>query len=287
MSEDVNEIVVEEPYGFIYITTNMVNGKRYLGQKKFDNYWKNYFGSGTIFRKALNKYGKENFVRNVIDIAFSKEELNQKEYDYSIFFNVVKSDDWYNMVVGGGVTYGQNPYANKTEEEMEKIRKKKSELSSGTNNPMYGKHHTEETKKKISNIHKLGMLGEKNPFYGHHHSKETKEKLKEINIGRKATSEMKQKMSESNTGYKNPRATPIFCLELNRIFWGATEAAEIYGFSRQNIGQCCYGKNKHCGRHPETNELLSWMFAIDAVNKCYITQNQLDEYLNNIKEERN
>lgn len=286
MSEDVNEIVVEEPYGFIYVTTNIVNGKRYLGQKKFVDYWWNYLGSGTLLRRAIEKYGKENFTREIIDIAFSEEELDKKEYDYSIFFNVVESDDWYNLVVGGGVTYGQNPYANKTEEEMEEIRKKKSELSSGSNNPMYGRHHSAETKKKISDIHKIGMLGERNPFYGHHHSEETKQMLRELNIGKKATPEMKKHMSESRIGYKNSRAAPIYCPELNRIFWGATEATEIYGFNRQNIGKCCYEKNKHCGKHPETNESLSWMFATNAVENGYITQQQLDDYLNSIKEER-
>ena len=58
---ETNEKVIDNPYGFIYITTNMVNGMRYLGQKKFDRGWKNYLGSGAVLRKAINKYGKENF----------------------------------------------------------------------------------------------------------------------------------------------------------------------------------------------------------------------------------
>ena len=44
---------IKNPYGFIYITTNMINGKRYIGQKKFCNRWKTYLGSGTLLIKAL------------------------------------------------------------------------------------------------------------------------------------------------------------------------------------------------------------------------------------------
>ena len=53
---------IENPYGFIYITTNMVNGKRYIGQKKFCDGWKTYLGSGKLLKEAIKKYGKENLV---------------------------------------------------------------------------------------------------------------------------------------------------------------------------------------------------------------------------------
>lgn len=50
-------------YGFIYITTNHINGKQYIGQRKYDKKekWKNYLGSGIILTRAIEKYGKENF----------------------------------------------------------------------------------------------------------------------------------------------------------------------------------------------------------------------------------
>lgn len=96
---------ITDPYGFIYITTNLINGKRYIGQKKFDNKykWKSYIGSGFHFLKAVKKYGKENFIRNIIDIAHSPEELNDKEKSWIENYNAVESDDFYNMIEGGNL----------------------------------------------------------------------------------------------------------------------------------------------------------------------------------------
>ena len=55
---ETNEKTIDNPYGFIYITTNMVNGMKYLGQKGFDRggNWRTYLGSGKIFKKALEKF---------------------------------------------------------------------------------------------------------------------------------------------------------------------------------------------------------------------------------------
>ena len=51
----------------------------------------------------------------------------------------------------------------------------------GEKHPMYGKHHSEETKKKLREARKGKHLGKDNPFYGKHHSEEAKKKLSEIN----------------------------------------------------------------------------------------------------------
>jgi len=59
---------------------------------------------------------------------------------------------------------------------------------SGENHPLYGKHHTEETKRKMSGKKhseeskrkmSINRMGEKNPFYGQEHSEETKRKMSE------------------------------------------------------------------------------------------------------------
>lgn len=99
----MKNIELENPYGFIYITTNLINGKRYIGQKVFDNTykWKSYIGSGRHFLNAVKTYGKENFIRNIVDVAYSPEELNEKEIEWIKNYNAVKSNDFYNIIEGG------------------------------------------------------------------------------------------------------------------------------------------------------------------------------------------
>lgn len=79
-------------YGFIYITTNLINGKKYIGQKK--GYNDTYLGSGKILKLAIKKYGRENFKREILDYANSKEELNIKEDYYIHKYNAHHSDEF-------------------------------------------------------------------------------------------------------------------------------------------------------------------------------------------------
>ncbi|MDD2285627.1 MAG: GIY-YIG nuclease family protein [Paludibacter sp.] len=76
-----------EPYGFIYITTNMINGKKYIGQKKYMKHWENYLGSGVILRNAINKYGRDNFKREIIEDCITKEDLDRKEKYWISFYD--------------------------------------------------------------------------------------------------------------------------------------------------------------------------------------------------------
>ena len=101
-------------YGFIYITTNLINGKMYIGQKKSknDTHWKGYLGSGVALKRAIKKYGKENFDRKIIDIAFNAHELNYLEYFYTQIFDVVKKESWYNQCYGGNATFSESFYEN-------------------------------------------------------------------------------------------------------------------------------------------------------------------------------
>lgn len=96
----------KKPYGFIYITTNKINNKKYIGQKKFDNRgrWKSYLGSGYWLMKAIDKYGKENFYREIVGTSMTEEELNQKEYEWIKKHNAVEDSNFYNMMNGGDVT---------------------------------------------------------------------------------------------------------------------------------------------------------------------------------------
>lgn len=53
-------------YYFLYITTNLVNGKYYKGQHSTDDLFDGYLGSGVLFRRALKKYGRKAFKRQIV-----------------------------------------------------------------------------------------------------------------------------------------------------------------------------------------------------------------------------
>ena len=68
---------------------------RYVGQSTgdFNPY---YYGSGIDIKKALDQYGKENFTIRVVEYADSRQELNDKEFDWIIKTNAVISENYYN-----------------------------------------------------------------------------------------------------------------------------------------------------------------------------------------------
>ena len=66
----------------------------------------------------------------------------------------------------------------------------------GENNPQYGKHHSEDTRRKISDA----MKGENNPQYGKHHSEDTRRKISDTLKGRTVTDETRRKISDAMKG---------------------------------------------------------------------------------------
>lgn len=115
-------------FGYIYKTKNKINGRVYIGQKQ-GRFTRQYLGSGKLLKKAIVKYGKENFRVKQIASAETREELNILEIFYIKKYR--KTSKVYNLAIGGQA--GNMGYD-----------------SSGKNNGFYGKHHTPETIKGIS-----------------------------------------------------------------------------------------------------------------------------------------
>ena len=89
-------------YGYIYKTTNLVNGKIYVGQHKATKFQKRkYLGSGLRIKEAIKKYGRSNFICELLDTAETFEELNQKEIFWISKLNAVDETIGYNLAPGG------------------------------------------------------------------------------------------------------------------------------------------------------------------------------------------
>ena len=138
--EIVNEVEILDPYGFIYITTNMINGKKYIGQSTFNKNkkWKVYLGSGIILSRAIKKYGKCNFGKEIVAIAYSKEELNSLEIEIIKSHGALESLDYYNLSSGGE---SGNAGTNHIFSEEHKQKISKSNM---------GRTRSDETKQKMS-----------------------------------------------------------------------------------------------------------------------------------------
>jgi group I intron endonuclease len=148
-------------YYIVYETTNNINGKKYRGIHVTNDLNDDYLGSGKLLKKAIKKYGSENFNKIILEICSSSEEMYEKESFY-VNEEWVLSAETYNLKVGGegGWDYiNKNP--NKTRWTEEK-RKKHSELMKEKvakgefrphkriTNGFLGKKHTLEARKKIS-----------------------------------------------------------------------------------------------------------------------------------------
>ena len=84
-------------FGYIYITTNILTGKRYIGKKKIAKRHENYFGSSKWLKSDMKILGIENFKKDIIEYCLTAADLNEREIYYQRLWNVKLSSDWYNM----------------------------------------------------------------------------------------------------------------------------------------------------------------------------------------------
>lgn len=93
-------------YGYIYKTTNLKNGKIYIGQHKSANFDENYFGSGVWFKKVFLANGRENFTCEIIEECTSLDEMNSREVYWIEEYQSRNPDIGYNLAKGGEQVYG-------------------------------------------------------------------------------------------------------------------------------------------------------------------------------------
>ena len=144
--------------GCVYITTNKINNKRYIGSLLYErkNDWTKYLGSGKLLVSDIKKYGKDNFYKIIIEEAETEDELRKLEEKYILEYDAVNRDDFYNMKYSakGGDTFTTN-------HNKEAIRIKHQQNASGEKNPMYKRPKTEKmiTAVKRANSKKIEIDG--------------------------------------------------------------------------------------------------------------------------------
>lgn len=165
---------------YIYCITNLVNGKTYIGQrtrgKKYKSSLKDmYWGSGKLLKKAFEKYGKENFKKEIIiEGFFTKEQINRFERCMIACQRICGKAE-YNLADGGEggdtskfINYNSTERSSKLRESTKKrfIEGGWQGVFKGHHVASFkGKRHSDETKKKMSEKASL-MTGSKNSSFG-------------------------------------------------------------------------------------------------------------------------
>jgi group I intron endonuclease len=186
-----------------YVTTNIVNNKKYVGMHSAVNVNNYYLGSGVLLKKAIKKYGKENFKKDILCICESKEIAHENEKKYIEQYNSTQPNG-YNIHPNGGL--GLNDYH--TDESLEKMSINRS------GKPAWNKgiKHTDVAIQKM-----IAAKAKYKGKSGHKHTEEfkrdvakrnseriitdvTREKRRQNMLGRKSSEATKEKMQKSHIG---------------------------------------------------------------------------------------
>lgn len=190
----------------IYKITNKINNKIYIGKHITKNINDNYMGSGKLLRYAFNKYGIENFSKEILFECNSLEELNEKEKEI-VNQKFVERDDTYNLKVGGdgGWDFCNDPsngYTSEIRSRNAKESNKRPEVKSKQLSSLkkyYDNLDSEilldRTRRGQETRNRRIAAGEihcHQSFLGKHHSEETKQKMRDTFA-----------LNKSNVGSKN------------------------------------------------------------------------------------
>lgn len=262
-------------YGFIYITTNHINNKKYIGQRKYDknDKWKDYLGSGIHIKRAIQKYGKENFSKEILEECESKEILDQKEKYWISYYNAVESMDFYNIANGG---QGGDIYLYLNDEQTNVVKDKLSKSHKGLNSgekcskailtECQVKEIIDMLLKSYTSIEIAEKFGvRKNIIHNIKNHKTWKHLTENLNFpnNRKQRNDGKEVVQYSMDG------------TIIQTYNSIQEAAKITGIDKRHISAICNGK-----KNSFTANNYVWRFNGDEFDKYQILRDHvsIDKY---------
>lgn len=269
----------------IYKITNEQNGKVYIGgssnvrDRRQHHEWDLEHGchGNKLLQEDYNNY-PESFRFGVIEYCDAKD-LVELERKYIAEYDAMNPICGYNRESGGNK---DKTISNETKKIWSKQRR-------GEGAAMYGKHHTEETKRKIAEKQRGRIMPEERKIKiskakrGVKMSIEYRKKLSELRRGRKATpkqiaalekaracrvfgEDFRRKISAAKIGKyrgeENKYHKDVICIETGELFHGVNEAGRKKGVSATHISAACKGKRNVAGG-------LHWRYAdeLDAQHR--------------------
>jgi len=156
----------------LYKKTHLLTGLQYLGYTSQDPY--TYKGSGKYWSRHLKKHGN-NVHTEILFESNNKEEIKNQGIYYSQLWNIVNDPTWANLKEESGSGGAMGEESRKIVSSKMKGRSKSDEWKINHSKIMTGKLHSD--KAKIN--HSKAMSGSKNGMWGRTHSEETKKFLSE------------------------------------------------------------------------------------------------------------
>lgn len=168
----------------LYKITNWYNGKIYIGVHGTNNLNDSYMGSGILIIKAIKKYGKEYFTKDILEVFDSKVDAYRAE-NLLITEDFIKREDVYNLNMGGQGSWYSHQQKWKNDEEYRKIDSlRKSEIS-----------------KQLHKDGKIKGFPNCENFRRQPKSQETKDKISKSLIGNILSKETIEKIQISRSWY--------------------------------------------------------------------------------------
>lgn len=198
----------------VYIHTNKINGKKYVGQacQQVEARWKHGDGykNNIYFYRAIQKYGWDGFVHEIIANNLTLDEANQLEIDLIEKYNTLDSNYGYNLRAGGSK-------GALSQDTIEKIRQ--SNL---------GQKRTKEACKNMSEARKKVII--------------TSERMEQY-----------RQQGLAHRGFNHGMSKPVLCIDTGEIFGSSGEAErKMSGVNSKGIRNACNGykgQKTHAGYH--------------------------------------
>jgi len=190
----------------IYCHTHTESGRRYIGLTKLTmmKRWnqhlhnaKSKLGKGCrYFWSAIRKYGKDAFLHEVLEVCSELGVANLAEESWIEFYDTRNSEKGFNLMQGGLHT----PHSVKTDYwNRPGFREKASAVSKASWTPEY-RQKMSKISKEVHSRPEIVALG--SSFKGKHHSDESKRKISEVQRGKKLSNDHKEKIRQASSGRK-------------------------------------------------------------------------------------
>lgn len=265
---------------YVYEITNLVNGKKYIGKRscKCSIEEDKYMGSGKLIKKAIKKYGIENFEKKILLVCCSEKESFEEERKAIALVKAYENSMYYNIAFGGkGFTSEESKALWNEKSVRDKLERYiDSRDYSGCNNPNSKKVICLNDKKIFNTIREASytysvlesqiVANCKDKYLGLN-QKKSDERLvfmyfeDYIKTDEKYIKNKIKIAQKSLRRGKHPKSTQIICLNTFEVFDCIMDASEKYGINRAKIGMVCMNKRKSAGKI--NDKPAKWMYYED------------------------